>query len=92
MTLVERLWRWLLALFDSILGKRKGSMGVQSNEDFTDDTLAYREGVFVGRGSTLEEALEDAHRQAKRPLDVERIQVSGTNPINEYRVITRATG
>jgi len=60
-------------------------MGAEETEDF-------RQKVFVGRGTTVEEAVQDAYEEAKKAskrghFDVLKIYGDGDNPITWYGVL-----
>jgi hypothetical protein len=79
---------------------------VHGEQSGYEETATIRDRIFLGRsgrrsdeeGPTLEEALEDAYRQAKlaneayKDFTVLQISVSGTNPITDYRVLVIAGG
>jgi hypothetical protein len=100
-SVVKRIWRSLLTVLSSFQTRRKESTKVEQNPDLAPETIDYRMSVFVGvapsprrpnKSVSLQEALEDAYEQAgPGRLEIIKIEISGTNPINEYRVIARQT-
>jgi hypothetical protein len=100
-SVVKRIWRLLLSLLSSFQTRRKEITTVEQNPDLAPETIEYRDSVFVGvspsprrpgKPVSLQEALEDAYQQAgPGRLEIVKIEITGTNPINEYRVIGRQT-
>jgi hypothetical protein len=54
------------------------------------------DGDFEGKGASLSAAIADGYEKGKasgnRTFTVHKIVVTGTNPINEYKVVLRPGG
>lgn len=87
-----RSFRWFRKIVGLLNPKRREGTAMDESE-LSPATIAYREEIFVGVSqgdtATLDKAFEDAHRQARRPLRLITIEVEGTNPIDQYRVVMK---
>ena len=59
-----------------------------------DDTMSYIEGVQVGRGESLDDAVKDAYEKLSRrgaypPFRVVEIGADGTNPFSGFRAVIK---